>query len=324
MKISLITPVYNAERFIPNCVQYVLQQTFIEFEWIIINDGSNDNSRLLLEQYAKQDNRIRVISIENGGAARARNVGLNAANGQYICFLDVDDCIRPEFLQILYEGIISSRCDIVQCAYTKVTVTDYRDNNIKWGRLNDTTVKTLYSNIQMLEQIYTDKAVDTIVIWNKIYKKELFYSLCFPEGIMFEDEVFSAQILYRARKVGMVESVLYYYTQNPQSVMHCKYNIKKLDILKALKLRMEFYKQNGLDELYHKDVFKYIYKILQNYCELSDKDYNELRKKLRKDYWKRYHEGLSFNWSHKRKIAFFIFGIFPSLYKRYYLSKQKS
>ncbi len=318
--ISIIIPVYNAEKYLNNCFTCLQRQSFNDFEVFWIDDGSTDSSGQMIDTFAQKDKRMQAIHKKNGGASTARNVGLSKASGDYICFVDADDSIHPDYLKILYETINQSGCDIVQCGYKRSTQEELEITTDGKQSKNLPEEIQYFTNIEFLNKIYTSEAVDTIVLWNKIYRREILTGLSFFEGIMFEDEVFSAKAIYRASKIGQIEDVLYYYLYNEESVMNRNYSYRMLDILKALQLRMEFYQEHDLKDLYERDGYKCLYKILLNYYEidrLPDK-HREILKELRKKYWEKYKEALSFKWSWKRKLLMFFFGIFPKRYMKFY------
>jgi len=313
VKVSIVIPVYNVEQYLHDCILCLKKQTYTNFEAIFVNDGSSDNSGEILESAAKEDARFLVIHKDNGGAAEARNYGLDRCSGEYICFIDADDLVERDYLEILLDVALQHKCDIVQCGYQR---TESRDIIINDSKSKEDRRDEVLSNLQMLDKIYSAESVDTIVLWNKIYKRELFDNVRFPQGIMFEDEVVSAKILYKAEKIVRIDTILYYYFYNEQSVMNKKYSLRKLDILTALQLRMDFYYGNGLIELYQKDGYKYLYKILQNYYFIHQniKDNRNIKRNIMKRYWKKYREAVRFSWSKKRKIAMLFFGVFPLSY----------
>lgn len=312
-KISVVIPVYNVEQYVRDCIYCLKKQTYANFEAILIDDGSTDASGQILDAEAADDERFIVIHKENGGAAEARNYGLDKCSGEYICFVDSDDLFANDYLEILLKAALENQCDIVQCNYERVS---NRPLNLENNGCDLALNVKMLSNRQMLERIYTGANVDTIVLWNKIYKRELFDKVRFPVGIMFEDEVLSAKIVYKADRIGLIDNVLYYYYYNDQGVMHKEYSIRKLDVLTALQLRMDFYKENGLNDLYQKDSYKYLYKILQNYYQIHHNmtDNRNLKKDIMKKYWDKYRESINFEWTIKRKAAMFFFGVFPLTY----------
>ena len=308
--VSIIVPVYNAEQYISRCISCILDQTYRNIELILVDDGSSDKSAQIIDEESGKDKRIVVIHKINGGASDARNMGLSMCRGSYICFVDADDIIDPEYVMTMLSIAKEYDCDIVQCDYKKVNNRDIiftrGDNKI-----------SVVSSTDMLNRIYSESNVDTIVLWNKLFKKSVIADIRFPVGIMFEDEVFCPRVIYNASRIAITNSTLYYYYHNNNSVMNMEYSKKKLDIFTALKLRMDFYCKCGLKDLYEKDLYKYMNKLLQNIylvkkSQIADK--SSIKRRLIGDYWGKYREALSVSWPLKRKIALLVWGIFPGSY----------
>lgn len=308
--VSIIVPVYNAEQYISRCISCILDQTYRNIELILVDDGSSDKSAQIIDEESGKDKRIVVIHKINGGASDARNMGLSMCRGSYICFVDADDIIDPEYVMTMLSIAKEYDCDIVQCDYKKVNNRDIiftrGDNKI-----------SVVSSTDMLNRIYSESNVDTIVLWNKLFKKSVIADIRFPVGIMFEDEVFCPRVIYNASRIAITNSTLYYYYHNNNSVMNMEYSKKKLDIFTALKLRMDFYCKCGLKDLYDKDLYKYMNKLLQNIylvkkSQIADK--SSIKRRLIGDYWGKYREALSVSWPLKRKIALLIWGILPGSY----------
>ena len=121
MVISIITPVYKVEAYLPRCVDSILNQSFQDFELILVDDGSPDQSGMICDRFAEEDNRIRVIHQVNGGAAAARNTGLDAASGEWITFVDSDDWVHPDYLRLLFETACLNDTDVSVCKYQTVS-----------------------------------------------------------------------------------------------------------------------------------------------------------------------------------------------------------
>ena len=308
--VSIIVPVYNAEQYINKCIDCILEQTYQNIELILVDDGSSDKSAQIIDEESRNDERILVIHKSNGGASDARNTGLSICRGEYVCFVDADDIIDPEYVMTMLTIAKEHDCDIVQCEYKRV---DNRDIVFNKGE-NEISV---VNNIDMLNRIYSKYNVDTIVLWNKMFKKSVIADNMFPVGIMFEDEVFCPRVIYNASRIAITNATLYYYFHNSSSVMNMEYSKKKLDIFTALKLRMDFYCKCGLKDLYEKDLYKYMNKLLQNIylvrkSQMADK--LSIKRNLIDDYWGKYRESLSVSWPLRRKIALLVWGIFPGSY----------
>lgn len=310
MTISVIVPIYNVEPYIQNSINSIRKQSYHNLEIILIDDGSTDRSGIMADEYAKEDERIQVIHKKNGGLSDARNRGIEQATGDYICFVDSDDTIHHDYIDTMVKLVKEYQCDIVQCAFMRTGETTVESTPV-----TDATVQ-IYSNLEMLDNIYSAISVETIVAWNKLYKRELFDTIRFPLNMLHEDEATTYQVIFKAEKIVRTSAVLYFYYQNNTGIMNSAYNIRHLDILKALEIRRHFFKDHQLVSLYYKDTYKYICKILIQYDQVAGMESCDkmLLKQLRNGYWKTYTECKSFPWSLKRKAGLFFFGCFPKWY----------
>lgn len=234
--VSIIVPCYNVERFLSTCINSIQSQSYANWELILVDDGSPDSCGVLCDEYAKEDNRIKVIHKSNGGVASARNAGVKMANGDYICFVDGDDFLHPEFINRLLSLAIELKADIVQCGCIKGSDSIYP--KIKTGR-----VRT-YDN----HAIFI-KEVANIVLWGKLYKREVLDGIRIPEGVFYEDDFTTWKYYYRAQSIVVTTEPLYYYYQNPSSVM--AQHKKKLNIvfIKAYEERTGFFAKIGEKDL---------------------------------------------------------------------------
>lgn len=264
-KISVIIPIYNVEKYLPKCINSVLNQTYSNLEIILVNDGSTDSCKQICEEYKKLDNRIKIINKKNGGLSDARNYGIEASTGNYIAFLDSDDWIDKELYMTLYKIIKRYDADISVCNFKK----SYLNGDNKTH--NSGKIKC-YSNIEALNELYGKNSVQMIVAWNKLYKRSTIKELRFPVGRIHEDEYLTPIIIYNANKLVYIDNQLIYYRQTPNSIMNSKFNIKRLDYLYALENRIEFFKENMLDQLYEKSIETYILKIIDFYFKVKCSD----------------------------------------------------
>lgn len=200
-KLSIIVPVYNVEKYLEKCIISILEQTFEDFELILINDGSTDNCGAICDDFAKQDNRIKVIHKENGGQSSARNIGINIARGEYIGFVDSDDYIMPTMYEKLYKGCQKNNADISIAGWT--TVNEYGDMINKYQ----------ISKVSFLS--FMIKAYP----WNKLYKKKLFIEndFYFKEGMIYEDVELIPKLYTKANKVILIDSAEYNYLKRSNS-----------------------------------------------------------------------------------------------------------
>lgn len=240
--LSVIVPVYNVEDYLSKCIDSLIVQTLKDIEIILVNDGSIDKSGDICDKYRLKDNRIKVIHKENGGLSDARNVGIDIARGKYISFIDSDDWIEPKMFEILYSLAIKNEADIVQGDYIKVY-----DENVIVNNISERITK--YNSEQILNELYGPNYIKTVIVWNKIYKRELFNEIRFPKGKLCEDEFTTYKILHNANLIIDTNIPMYYYRQREGSIMNSNFNIRRLDGLEALKERKEYFIRNKLTEL---------------------------------------------------------------------------
>ena len=218
--ISIIVPVYNVENYLGKCVESILNQTFKDFELILVDDGSSDKSGVMCDQYKEQDKRIKVVHKENGGLSSARNAGLEVAEGEYIGFIDSDDWIMPDMYQFLYDMAIISNADIAQCGFRKVDEEGYEYGE---DSVSKSFVTKQYTGQEAIKQLYgktQDKEINFLT-WNKLYRSTLFSNLHFSEGKNNEDVIMTSKILTRI-DIAVVnnkpqvnyEEVIDYYREN--------------------------------------------------------------------------------------------------------------
>ncbi len=216
--ISIIMPIYKAEDYLNNSITSILNQTLENFELILVDDGSPDNSGKICDELALNDNRIKVIHKENGGASTARNAGLDIAQGEFIAFVDSDDWIEPNMFETLFNLAKEHNADISQCNYIKVENEDEKIIN------DDKEIIISFNNIESLNNLYNEMYVSTVVLWNKIYKKSLFNKIRFPNMRIFEDEAIMYKLLFESKKLVYTNKKLYYYRNTPDSIMDAKFD----------------------------------------------------------------------------------------------------
>ena len=238
-EVSVIVPVYQVEQYIAQCIESVLNQTFQDFELILIDDGSKDKSGEICDSYAEKDDRIHVIHTENQGAASARNIGLDHASGKYITFLDGDDYLAENMIARLYEEIQYSEYDMVVCDFLNL-LPDEKENFIV--HLQEKTV----SGREVLEHLKNERNHGLwTIVWNKIYKSEVLENLRFPDGKYFEDEFFSNQLYLNSGQIHVIPDVLCYHRVLANSTMNTQKAENYLDLLDALQERLEIYLENN-------------------------------------------------------------------------------
>ena len=229
-KLSVIIPVYKTEKYLNRCIESVLNQTFTDFECILVDDGSPDNCGKICDEYAKKDKRIRVIHKENGGLSDARNAGIEASKGEYLSFIDSDDWVHPQMLEILYHGIVNNNVLLSVCAYEEVE----QEKKIK-------NIENPIFQIRNGMDFLTEDNVTAVVAWNKLYHKNLFEDIRYPIGKINEDEFVTYKILYRAGVIAFCAEKLYMYFVNMEGITKSKNTLKSMDMFDAFEQRLDFF-----------------------------------------------------------------------------------
>ena len=209
--ISIIVPVYNVEKYLHQCVQSILDQTIQNIEIILVNDGSTDMSSTICNEFKEKDHRIVVINKANGGLSDARNIGIKAAKGKYIAFVDSDDFIHKEMLKKMYQRIIIDGSDMAVCGYIQYY------NNVKKNEQYIYGKDEVICPAQFFGSILSDEKIGNYA-WNKIYKKELFAEVTFPKGKAFEDINTTYKLVLLSDKISIINEALYYYRQRWNSI----------------------------------------------------------------------------------------------------------
>lgn len=229
-KISIIVPVYKVEPYIHKCVDSILNQTFKDFEVILVNDGSPDNCGKICDEYAKKDDRVVVIHKENGGQATARNSALDIARGEYIGFVDSDDYIEKDMYEFLYNLCIDNNCDIANCSSTIYFKDRVQVNGGHELMIHDTNEAMRVA----IEGVLYDEC-----LWTKLIKKELFKNLRIPVGIAYEDTAFTYKLIDRAKRICCKGEAKYNYIKRDNSTMDRAIKEIKID---AVLVYEEMYK----------------------------------------------------------------------------------
>lgn len=245
-EVSIIVPVFQVEKYIAQCIESVLNQTFQDFELILIDDGSKDKSGMICDSYAAKDNRIHVIHTENKGAAAARNAGLERASGRFITFLDGNDFLAENMIERLHEVIVHSEYEMVVCDFLNIFPDENKNFALHLQEMEISGREVLaHWKIQKNYGVWT-------VVWNKIYKRDILENLRFPEGKYFEDEFFSDQLYLRCNSIRVIPDVLCLHRVLETSTMNTHKTRNYLDLIDVFKTRIELYLEQELpvDEIY--------------------------------------------------------------------------
>lgn len=292
-KISVIIPVYNAEKYISSCIESIIKQTMDDIEIICINDGSNDNSSEVLSEYSRKDTRIRIITQMNKGRASARNVGIAYASAPYVMFCDADDSYHPEMCDKLYKEIVKIHADVATC---EIEVVYYANHELKESDNNYYSLKFNTPSNDMCKIINN---ID-LSVCNKIFKLSLInkYNISFPDGYNYEDANFCWKYFSISKLCAFVNERLYKYNRHEDSIMNLTFHKNHVaidhiiianDIFEFLnfnnvfeKFKFEFakfyiasfYFTKRYIDLYHLIKFYQLNnKFLKKYIQLYPKDY---------------------------------------------------
>lgn len=229
--ISIVVPVYNVEKYLPECIDSLISQTYSNIEIILVNDGSTDNSGEICDNYSKIDNRIKVIHKENGGLSDARNEGLKNISGKLIMFIDSDDYIDRNLVETLYKNLIKEQADISISAYSILLKNKTKDI------CTPNTYLTL-NNKESIDYMYRLKYYSPMIN-SKLFKVELFDNIYFPVGKLCEDQYTLYKLLYKTKKVVFDSNAKYYYRQRKSSIINSDI-YKTNDCIESTKQIMNF------------------------------------------------------------------------------------
>lgn len=268
LKVSIIVPIYNAQKTLERCIESILNQDFSDFELLLIDDGSKDDSGKICDVYAKKDHRVRVIHKENSGVSASRNLALQEAKGEYLQFLDADDWITPNATRLLVESLEQNHCDMVIADFYRVI----KERLSHKGSIDEDGVlsREEFANFMM------ENPADFYygVLWNKLYKKSIIekQQLCMNPKISWcEDFMFNLEYIRHCENIFVLQVPIYYYVKTKGSLVS-----QSMSLTKTIKTKMmvfeyytDFYKQVLTEEEYEK-------KRLQIYSYLMDMASDEI------------------------------------------------
>lgn len=330
--ISIIIPVYNVEKYLRCCLESVKNQTYRDIEVIMIDDGSTDNSFSICKEYADIDNRFKVIQQENKGLASARNTGIREAKGEYIYYIDSDDCINIRLLELLCKVADDTQANMVQVAFKDVP-TDFSSYDEVDDNLDDDAyIKSHIKRLSIQECLYNLEisktreehilSLRTVVVWNKLYRRQAFDMLLFPEGMrLHEDQMVAHRNIISADGMVYVDIPLHYYRKAEGSLIRVGWTPKRLAIFDCYDDRLKWIEDlpddlEGKNELYRFVSLRSLVCYYRNYEMATKKLTGREKKEVCKGIMHRFKHTLrdrkrdiSVGWS----IYFKLFSIFPSL-----------
>lgn len=258
--ISIIVPVYQVKPYIGECVESLLAQTYANLEILLVDDGSTDGSGEICDEYARRDGRVRVIHQENRGVSAARNTGLDQAKGKYVAFVDSDDAVLPDYIELLYDLLCRYQADIAACAFVRGEMEEIRRGRVAsmergpdfaGGDKSVNTREICMTSEQMLRQWHGRYKKWETIVCNKLYRKSILdgkdsaTKVRFPTGRRYEDVLISHLIAANAGKIVLTSRQLYLYRtrQNSFTTQTMTAEQRKQN-LRAQRERMAFFKGN--------------------------------------------------------------------------------
>lgn len=247
IKISVVIPVYNTEKYINKCLDSIVSQSLKEIEIIIVNDGSYDNSNLLIEQYKKLDERIVVINKKNGGLSSARNAGIKRARGKYIINIDSDDWIEQDYFKDLYIKAEENDLDIVISDFYY----DYGNGIVKYTSDGFISENEIVGSKNYIELFLKGNIFPAV--WNKMYKTKLYLEnqIFHPEGISLGEDLGTTPLLaQKAKRIGKINKAYLHYMQNLDSLTKSnptKRIYELIFVFKLLEKKIEKFKKSDMN-----------------------------------------------------------------------------
>lgn len=299
--VSVIVPVYKVEKYIETCLNSLINQTYSNWEAILVDDGSPDRSGEICDEYARHDSRFKVIHKENGGLSSARNSGTPKASGDYIFYLDSDDFLHAETLKRLTDLAIQYNADIVQCGFVRGNETEFPAN------LPAESI-SVYNN----KTIFTDFAAK-IITCGKMYRRSVIGDIVFPEGLINEDDYTTWKFYYKADCIVITSLPYYYYTYNPGSIMSQKAKRPNFKYFDAYRERIRFFQDKNEPELEAVSRIQWMKSLVMTYSNkmLTDEQRTEVNDTFNSNY--KALKQLPFKTPAKLSAIFMAFSVLPNL-----------
>ncbi|MCH5249329.1 MAG: glycosyltransferase family 2 protein [Lachnospiraceae bacterium] len=301
--ISVIIPIYNVEKFLHECVDSVLNQTYRNIEIILVDDGSTDKCPEICDEYAGSDNRIKVIHKRNGGLSDARNCGFKASSGEFITFVDSDDCIAKEMIEVLYTLCQKKNVQLAQCNYT-IKHNDF--DNITDGQEQGTLIK----KERCMNELFGTFGTSFCVAWGKLFHRTVLNTIEFPVGKTHEDVYTTYLYFETAGRMVFTTKRLYYYRQQEFSLKAQEKKRPGLEELKANIEREYYFKNKGYEQAYISQVWRIINLIKYLYCLECAYWTTEQKRYMHKEYRRRFAKMKKA----KISIEYWLFNFMPNIY----------
>lgn len=316
--VSVIIPIYKTEKYLPMCVDSVLNQSYRNLEVILADDGSPDSCPAICDEYAKKDKRIRVIHQKNAGLSAARNAGIDISTGDYLTFLDSDDALHVDFVARLLATCEENDAEIAVADFKKATVAEYLQQiAAPLDRQPVRVVDGREANMMLYRKM--SEWVRMITAWGKLYRREVFASEHFPIIKLHEDEALVYKLLYHCQKVALVDELLYFYTDNPDSMMANRFKPERMTMIEILDERLAFYRAQGeTGELIRFTQNRQFMFAAQHYRQTlrhAPKEWR-FRRQLRKRQWQIYRELMKSEYPAARKREMTRILLLPLLFRK--------
>lgn len=299
-QISVIVPVYKVEPYLRRCVDSILNQTFTDFELILVDDGSPDGCPAICDEYAQKDTRVHVIHQKNGGLSAARNTGIDWAfehsDSEWLSFIDSDDWVHPEMLERLYQAVIQNHVNISVCSYIET-----------YGQTPKIS-ENCQTEVSIPETFYIEHTVLATIACAKLYRKSCFETIRYPVGRIHEDEFTTYKLLFAENEIAYAQVPLYFYYVNCNGITKSHWSENRLHAIDAKKEQLEFFHNHQFHSAYKRAARALVWLLADNIKQISiskDSKLMTTSRKLRKElrlYLNEYKNLLQISVKHDRAL----------------------
>lgn len=300
--VTIIVPIYNVEKYLHKCVDSILAQTHSLLEIILVDDGSVDASSKICDDYKEKDERIIVIHKQNGGLSSSRNAGLKQASGAYVLFVDGDDWIREDAIELLLSVAEENKVGVVQMGILPVWDEASNDKSVEKPQIEIVSKEECFKSLQ--------SGPDYVSMCNKLISQKYWNVLCFPEGYLYEDMYVNYKLFAAIRELAVCSDKMYYYRQHSESICKRTSIYEHDDYFNALNERCEFYKTNGYRESYKQELIFHMSFYIECYLYCKNKTRKKDIRKLFKE-----EKNILKQEYHIANIRWELFHVWPDLYR---------
>ena len=249
--ISIIVPIYNTDCYLRQCLDSIINQSYKNFEVLLVNDGSVDDSAMICKEFAEKDSRIRYFEKENGGVSSARNLGLKNVKGNYITFVDSDDWVEPTYIEDMYQASLKNDSEIVVSNFAQFDVKENHYLIHVWDDYYEETYEgeELINKLPLLER----RDYSFVTSWGILFKKELFNNIKFPTGKLIEDGRTNYKLFAKSSRSTYINKALYIYRLREDSIMKRVTEKLLIDKLECVLERLAIYTIKGWNSFDEKE-----------------------------------------------------------------------